>query len=313
MNTAVGYKALYRSTTGDANTAVGYLTLDMNTTGNMNTAVGYKALYRSTTGEANTAVGYLTLDMNTTGKNNTAIGKWALFSNGSGSNNTAIGKSACYYVSGSNKTCIGAGSGPSSGQTIGTNSANIVFLGTADSTVYIPGKLVVGKHVFLNSSEGATVLRPANSRGGLVVLRQGDNKGGDDNMRGYPTDINSTEQGWYNTYSDRRLKYVGKENTDGLAKLRQLKIFNYTFKKDEKKTPRVGVMAQDLQKVFPNAVKKGADGFLTIRMEDMFYAVINAIKELDARVTALEKENKMLKEQNKALDARLKALEAKIK
>ena len=72
-------------------------------------------------------------------------------------------------------------------------------------------------------------------------------------------------------------------------------------------------MAQDLQKIFPNAVKKGADGFLTIRMEDMFYAVINAIKELDARISALEKENKLLKEQNKALDARLKALEAKIK
>ena len=58
--------------------------------------------------------------------------------------------------------------------------------------------------------------------------------------------------------------------------------------------------------MFPNAVKKGADGFLTIRMEDMFYAVINAIKELDSRVTALEKENKELK-------TRLDKLEAKIK
>ena len=84
--------------------------------------------------------------------------------------------------------------------------------------------------------------------------------------------------------SDRRLKYVGKENTSGLDKIRQLKVFNYTFKKDEKKTPHVGVIAQDLQKVFPDAVKKGVDGFLTIRMENMFYAVINAIKELDSRV-----------------------------
>ena len=83
-------------------------------------------------------------------------------------------------------------------------------------------------------------------------------------------------------------------------------MFNYTFKKDTTKTPHVGVIAQDLQKVFPNAVKKGADGFLTIRMEDMFYAVINAIKELDSRMTALEKENKELK-------ARLDRLEAKVK
>ena len=113
--------------------------------------------------------------------------------------------------------------------------------------------------------------------------------------------------------SDRRLKYVGKENTSGLDKIRQLKVFNYTFKKDEKKTPHVGVIAQDLQKVFPDAVKKGVDGFLTIRMEDMFYAVINAIKELDSRVTALEKSNQELKKENQELKARLDKLEAKIK
>ena len=91
-----------------------------------------------------------------------------------------------------------------------------------------------------------------------------------------------------------------------MDKIRALKVFNYTFKKDKTKEPHVGVMAQDLQKVFPDAVKKGADGFLTIRMEDMFYAVINAVKELDSRVTALEKENAELK-------VRLERLEAKIK
>ena len=65
-------------------------------------------------------------------------------------------------------------------------------------------------------------------------------------------------------------------------------------------------MAQDLQKIFPDAVKKGADGFLTIRMEDMFYAVINAIKELDAKITA---QDKKIKE----LESRLEKLEAKAK
>ena len=92
-----------------------------------------------------------------------------------------------------------------------------------------------------------------------------------------------------------------------------MKVFNYTYKKDKKKTPHVGVIAQDLQKIFPDAVSKGKDGFLRIRMEDMFYAVINAIKELDTRITALEKENQILKEENKNLDARLRALEAKVK
>ena len=83
----------------------------------------------------------------------------------------------------------------------------------------------------------------------------------------------------------------------------QLKIFNFTYKKDPTKEPHVGVIAQDLQKVFPNAVKKGADGFLTIRMEDMFYAVINAIKELDAKYQAQEK-------RIDALEKRIEKLEA---
>ena len=54
-----------------------------------------------------------------------------------------------------------------------------------------------------------------------------------------------------------------------------------------KKRPQVGVMAQDLQKVFPNSVFKGPDGFLKIRWDEMFYAAINAIKELDKKITAL--------------------------
>ena len=72
-------------------------------------------------------------------------------------------------------------------------------------------------------------------------------------------------------------------NTIGIL----LDFFNYTFKKDELKTPRVGVIAQDLQKVFPDAVVKGDDGYLRIRLEDMFYALINAVKELDTKVTKI--------------------------
>jgi hypothetical protein len=127
----------------------------------------------------------------------------------------------------------------------------------------------------------------------------GDEKG----MNMFTDEVNSL---YGSTSSDRRLKYVGKENNDGLAKLRQIKVFNYTFKKDPKKIPHVGVMAQDLQKIFPHAVKKGADGFLTIRMEDMFYAVINAIKELDAKYKAQEK-------RIDELERRLKLLEDKSK
>ena len=107
-------------------------------------------------------------------------------------------------------------------------------------------------------------------------------------------------------WSDRRLKYVGKENTSGLDKIRQLKVFNYTFKKDEKKTPHVGVIAQDLQKIFPDAVSKAKDGFLRIRLEDMFYAMINAIKELDAKYKAQEQRINELEKRIQKLEAKMK-------
>ena len=94
--------------------------------------------------------------------------------------------------------------------------------------------------------------------------------------------------------SDRRLKNVGEVFKGGLAELRKLEVFNYTFKNDKDKTPRVGVMAQDLQKIFPNAVTKGEDGYLRIRMEDMFYAVVNAVKELDNKLTAIAEQLKTI-------------------
>ena len=72
-------------------------------------------------------------------------------------------------------------------------------------------------------------------------------------------------------------------------------------------------MAQDLQKVFPNAVTKGEDGFLRIRWEDMFYSLINAVKELDLRITAENTELKnrvtKLEKENKELEKRLSKLE----
>lgn len=125
------------------------------------------------------------------------------------------------------------------------------------------------------------------------------------------------------TYSDSRLKNISGDNTAGLAEINKLEVKNFTYKKDEKKTPHVGVIAQQLQKIFPNAVTKDKDGYLMIRTEDIFYAMVNSIKELcaklqdltakitglDKRITELEAQNKLLLEQNKAFEKRLEKLE----
>lgn len=90
-----------------------------------------------------------------------------------------------------------------------------------------------------------------------------------------------------NLSSDKRLKNIGNKFTAGLDEIRKLNIYNYTFKNDKNKLPHVGVIAQDLRLVFPNAVSKGDDGYYRIRWDEMFYAAINSIKTLNDKLEKL--------------------------
>ncbi len=124
--------------------------------------------------------------------------------------------------------------------------------------------------------------------------------------------------------SDRRLKTAITLNNDGLNKILKLRPYNYTYKNDEK-TPQVGVIAQDLQKVFPDAVSKDKKGYLKIRIEDMFYALINAVKELAQKledisskivkankdILGIKKEHQDINKQILVLEKRIKKLERK--
>src|SRR6266404_1623836 len=101
-NTANGFQALYSNTTGHENTATGDYTLFSNTTGTENTAMGVDALNLNTTGDHNTAIGYNALDSNMTGASNTALGFKALYNNTTGYYNTANGVDALYNNIGAN-------------------------------------------------------------------------------------------------------------------------------------------------------------------------------------------------------------------
>ena len=354
-NIAIGYLAMYyQNDINTGNTAVGYQAMvGTNSASNYhNTAIGYRALSRAgnsaKSAGQNTAVGSGALENNVTGFANTAIGSDALNTVRQGDYNTGLGNYACANVTGSHKTCIGASSGPASGSDWASDDKERIFIGSRSKFNNGPAVLEVHntEDTGLGANKDAAVVINGNLivKGGVIstLWTKGGGNSDDVNLYGkksghlkpfwnkggtpdYVEKYSSNGHGKFkafsgNVISDRRLKYVGKESTTGLDKVRQLKVFNFTYKKDTTKTPHVGVIAQDLQKVFPNAVQKGKDGFLTIRMEDMFYAVINAIKELDAKITALQKENQELKqlvkqvqEDNKRLDQRLQKLEAKQK
>lgn len=299
----------------------------------------------SATGSKSVSLGYSAIS---NGTDSIAIGRSAKAKN---SNNIAIGTNACQYVTGGNKICIGANSGPKSGDSWGTDSEERIFIGSQSKfnsgnavlevhnksgyegriydNKYLPGSVVVVNGALLvkggiitsmpwadgghfNGDGGLNMI--GRTRGQLEAINTESGTGEVDfqeifvsNNRGqFRSPNNYTNGSVYSGWSDKRLKYVGKEFKSGLDKIRELKVYNYTFKKDKNKTPHVGVIAQDLQKVFPNAVKKASNGFLTIRMEDMFYAMINAIKELDLKYQAQEK-------RINDLEKRIEILEAKIK
>ena len=231
-------------------------------------------------------------------------------------NTTAVGASAS--VGGIGATAIGTGAtalhtySTAIGADSSTTSSHQIVLGTANDTVCIPGKLIVDKDVTLAQSSGTVSLR--GTRGGMYSFRgAGGSSSASVTLR--PSSNGSYYRGTVSlesaiessVQSDRRLKNIGEKFTAGVNELSKLDFFHYTFKKDETKTPHVGVIAQDLQKVFPDAVTKGDDGFLRIRWEDMFYAAINAIKELNTKITEiadnLMNTNSKVEEQSKIIEA----------
>ena len=358
--TALGYDA---TASGLDATAVGALSTAKYTT---SVALGYKANAANTdavaignnvkaSGESGIAIGSAGDTNNTTasGSRAVAIGDGAVASGdhsvalgrksiARGTKNIAIGDNACSNVAGSNKICIGANSGPTSGNWVSTiDNEERIFIGSKSKFNNQPAVLEVhntsekipsSTWVYGGMNGSGVVINGSLIVKGPIFSASRDNNTGSWNHT-YSTEIgvfehygsepnngvgdhylvkrltnDSLPKTWHPLikYSDRRLKYIGNEFTSGLDKIKELKVYNYTFKKDKSKTPHIGVIAQDLQKVFPDAVKKGADGFLTIRMEDMFYAMINAIKELDLKYQAQEK-------RINELEKRIEKLEAKIK
>ncbi len=119
--------------------------------------------------------------------------------------------------------------------------------------------------------------------------------------------------------SDIRLKNVGIPFTAGLEEIKNLNIYNYTYKSDSTKMPHVGVVAQDLKRVFPAAVSKDENGSYQIRWDEIFYAAINAVKSLNSRVEALanrvandQKRIATLKKDNAQLEQKINSLSAEL-
>lgn len=274
-----------------------------------NTVVGYGAMPAVTNGHTNVSVGYNSMERNTTGIQNVSIGHKALGSNTTGVGNIAIGPSAAGTVNSSNKLYIGGYYNNSTNSTTYTGTNALLYGDMANKTLDVNGRLTINGEAYIKNSSGAS--SKIVTYDDLTKLQ----------YEIYAMKGNLIVPKAENLFSDIRLKNVSGDNTAGLKEISQLKVKNFTYKNDKKKTPHVGVIAQDLQKVFPNSVfQDGLSKYLKISREEIFWACVNAIKELNekvqdivAKIAGLDEKIKILESKNKMYEEKITNLEHKNK
>jgi hypothetical protein len=131
--------------------------------------------------------------------------------------------------------------------------------------------------------------------------------------------LNSAAKPTSNTWtiaSDARIKNVVGGYTKGLTELLGIDPIVYTYKKNNAlgivdPGEHIGIIAQEVQKVFPEAVSTDVNGYLHFNSDTLFWASVNAIKELDSKIENQQKQIQELTAGNAALQGRLDALETR--
>jgi trimeric autotransporter adhesin len=323
-NTAVGSVSLTSNETGSYNTAVGVSALNSNTTGSNNGAFGsdtggYSPLWSNTTGSNNNAFGNASLSRNTTGtKQHRSWVTQALLLNTTGTNNTAVGSGALDAATSSDNcgfgfTSLGAnttgryntavGTGSAAGVTTSTDVVAIGFNSAASLTTGSYG-------VYIGSGATASA---AGASGEIVICHyattgKGNNTGFINPGSG-PVYQGNNSSSW-STTSDQRLKKNIVDNIEGLEKINALRVRNFEYRLPEEVDPelnpsdainregvQLGVIAQELQQVCPDCVTEQSTGVLSVDTDEIFWHMVNAIKELSAKCDSLQAEINTLKGQ----------------
>ena len=92
--------------------------------------------------------------------------------------------------------------------------------------------------------------------------------------------------------SDIRKKENVSDIENSLSKILQLQGISYNLKGEEDK--RMGFSAQELQKVYPELVKEGSDGYLSIDGTGLIAPLVESIKEQQKKIEELEEKINIL-------------------
>ena len=307
QNTATGAGALLSNTNGDRNTANGTFVLLNNTTGNSNTAEGWRALFQNTTGDRNTAGGREALLSNTTGFENTATGSVALENNIIGNDNTAMGFAALNgNTTGALNTANGAGAlvnsngdlnialgfGAGVNLTTGNNNIDIGNLGVAAEANIIR----IGTEVAVTDPFG--VIHPAHTATFIAGISDADAIGGEA--------VFVTSAGKLGTISvpssarfEDEIRPMNKASEAILA-LNPV-AFRYKKELDPKGVPQFGLVAEEVEKVAPDLVRRDRDG----KLQAVRYDAVNAmlLNEFLKAHRKMHDQQEMIAQQQKQIEA----------
>ncbi|MCP4459455.1 MAG: tail fiber domain-containing protein, partial [Cytophagales bacterium] len=98
--------------------------------------------------------------------------------------------------------------------------------------------------------------------------------------------------------SDRRLKENIFLLQNTIEKLNKLGGYNYNYKADSDKKKQIGVIAQELEKVFPELVSTNSEGYKMVNYQGLIPVLMEALKEQQVEINEL--------------NARLKTQESKL-
>lgn len=287
-NTATGAYSLFNSTAADDNAAHGAYSLHNNTTGSRNVASGYRALFKNTTGSNNIGVGWSSARDTTTGVQNIAIGSEALRTLSTGYGNIAIGHLAGYNIPGNSNTTIAMG------YSAGAEGSDNIAIG---AYAYVSGgnsRINLGNLIYAKKrSDGYRTVGI-----GTTMATLSEN---------YRLHINGNALATgYVTTSDQKWKKNIKTLDNSLEKILNLRGVNYDLRVDEfkdksfEKGKQIGLIAQEVEEVFPEIVTTAEDG-KAVNYSALVAPLIEAVKTQQKQIEEQQNKISVLEEQVKKL------------
>lgn len=123
----------------------------------------------------------------------------------------------------------------------------------------------------------------------LFIVGNGDNTSTRSNALEVFKDGDATLAGNLTENSDRRLKKNIHKINDPTADLNSLSGYYYNWKNRNNDDLQIGLIAQEVQAVFPQLVKEGADGMLSVNYSKFVPILIEAFNAQQKRIKSYER------------------------